>query len=38
VYDHDNGREDDKAGEAYIDVADYVDKNQQLNVNLNKKG
>ncbi|ODN04775.1 Copine-5 [Orchesella cincta] len=38
VYDHDNAREDDKAGEAYIDVADYVDKNQHLNVNLNKKG
>lgn len=38
VYDHDNGREDDKAGIGYVDVADYVDKNQHLNVNLNKKG
>jgi len=38
VFDHDNGREDDKAGQAYVDVADFVDKNQHLNANLNKKG
>jgi len=38
IYDHDNLREDDKLGLAYIEVADFVDKNQHLSQNLNKKG
>jgi len=38
VYDHDNAREDDTVGKAWVIVDDYVDKGQRYTVNLHKKG
>jgi len=38
VYDEDNLREDDTVGRVWINVADYVDKGQLINANLDKGG
>jgi Ca2+-dependent lipid-binding protein len=38
VYDEDNLREDDNVGRVWINVADYVDKGQLTNANLDKGG
>jgi len=38
VYDEDNLREDDTVGRVWINVADYVDKGQLTNANLDKGG
>jgi len=38
VYDEDNLRDDDTVGRVWIDVADYVDKGQLTNANLDKGG
>jgi len=38
VYDEDNLREDDTVGRTWINVADYVDKGQLVNANLDKGG
>ena len=38
VKDHDNLREDDTAGKAWVIVEDYVDKGQVYTANLHKKG
>jgi len=38
VYDEDNLREDDTVGRVWINVADYVDKGQIVNANLDKGG
>ncbi|CAG7826147.1 unnamed protein product [Allacma fusca] len=38
VYDHDNLREDDKVGNAWVQADDYVDKGQTYTANLIKQG
>ncbi|CAG7832536.1 unnamed protein product [Allacma fusca] len=38
IWDHDNFREDDKVGSAWVIVDDYVDRGQTADVNLHKKG
>lgn len=38
IFDHDNLREDDKGGQTWVDVSDYVDKGQITNANLDKQG
>jgi len=38
VYDEDNLREDDNVGRVWINVADFVDKGQVVNANLDKGG
>jgi hypothetical protein len=38
IWDHDNLREDDKAGLTWVELNDYVSHGQVLTLNLNKKG
>jgi len=38
IYDHDNLRDDDKGGQTWVDVSDFVDKGQITNANLDKQG
>jgi len=38
VWDHDNLREDDKGGIAYVDIEDYVRRGQTITVNMSKRG